>query len=103
MSLGVRVQPLHSPNLCCLSWLQDAREADRPALGSHLAPLLTITRSYLDGVSAHAHEIGMTLFEAFLSVEERFQRGSEATEQEIIDDLRQAWLDLLALPVLLAL
>lgn len=33
----------------------------------------------------------MTLFEAFLSVEERFQRGSEATEQEIIDDLRQAW------------
>ena len=75
-------------SICCI---QDAREADRPALASHLKPLLDITRSYLDGVSAHAHEIGMSLFEAFLSVEERFQRGSEATEQEIIDELRQAW------------
>ena len=70
--------------------IQDVREADRPALASHLTPLLDITRSYLDGVSAHAHGVGMSLFEAFLSVEERFQRGSEATEQEIIDELRQA-------------
>lgn len=102
VSIGGEVQSLHPPNLCCLNWLQDAREADRPALASHLAPLLTITRSYLDGVSAHANEIGMTLFEAFLSVEERFQRGSEATEQEIIDDLRQARPMLVALPLLFA-
>ena len=82
--------------------IQDAREADRPALGSHLTPLLDITRSYLDGVSAHAHEIGMSLFEAFLNVEESFQRGSEATEQEIIDELRQACTLLLPLSVLLS-
>ena len=82
--------------LILLSWFlpfaQDAREADRPALASHLTPLISITRSYLDGASAYAHEIGMSLFEAFLNVEERFQRGSEATEQEIIDELRQVCL-----------
>lgn len=38
----------------------------------------------------------MSLFEAFLHVEERFQRGSEATEQEIIDELRQACFALFA-------
>ena len=43
----------------------------------------------------------MSLFEAFLNVEERFQRGSEATEQEIIDELRQAWILLSALSLLL--
>lgn len=80
---------------------QDVREAERPALASHLTPLLDITRSYLDGVSAHAQEIGMSLFEAFLNVEERFQRGSEATEQEIIDELRQARTVLSALELLL--
>lgn len=76
--------------LSFLPFAQDIREADRPALASHLGPLISITRSYLDGASAYAHEIGMSLFEAFLNVEERFQRGSEATEQEIIDELRQA-------------
>lgn len=38
----------------------------------------------------------MSLFEEFLHVEERFQRGSEATEQEIIDELRQACFALFA-------
>ena len=50
---------------------------------------MDITISHLEGSTAYARQIGMTLFEAFLNVEERFQRGTEATEQEIIDELRQ--------------
>ena len=69
--------------------LQDMKESDRPALTGHLKALTDITTSHLEGATSYARQIGMSLFETFLDVEERFQRGTEATEQEIIDDLRQ--------------
>ena len=69
--------------------MQDIKEADRAALTGHLKALTDITTSHREGSVAYARQIGMGLFEAFLDVEERFQRGTEATEQEIIDELRQ--------------
>lgn len=69
--------------------VQAASEAERPALQSHLQPLLDITTTHLDGTAAYARQVGTELFSAFLEVEELFQRGSDATEQEIIDELRQ--------------
>ena len=69
--------------------VQAASEAERPALQSHLQPLLGITTTHLDGTAAYARQVGTELFSAFLEVEELFQRGSDATEQEIIDELRQ--------------
>ena len=69
--------------------LYSVKEGDRPALVSHLKALTDITMAHLEGSSAYSRHIGMGLFEAFLTVEERFQRGTEATEQEIIDELRQ--------------
>lgn len=71
-----------------VSTVQAASEAERPALQSHLQPLLDITATHLDGTAAYARQIGNELFTAFLDVEELFQRGSDATEQEIIDELR---------------
>jgi len=69
--------------------VQGVKEADRAALAGHLKALMDITTCHLDGGIAYARQIVMSLFEAFLDVEERFQRGTEATEQEIIDELRQ--------------
>ena len=69
--------------------MQAASEADKPALQSHLTPLLNITTDHLDGTAAYARQIGQELFKAFLDVEELFQHGRDATEQEIIDELRQ--------------
>ena len=36
-------------------------------------------------------QVCMELMEEFLRVEERFQRLSEATEQEVIDSMLQVW------------
>ena len=69
--------------------VQEVKEADRAALTGHLKALTDITTSHQEGGTAYARLIGMSLFEDFLDVEERFQRGTEATEQEIIDELRQ--------------
>lgn len=69
--------------------VQEVKEADRAALTGHLKALTNITTSHQEGGTAYARLIGMSLFEDFLDVEERFQRGTEATEQEIIDELRQ--------------
>ena len=69
--------------------LQEVKEGDRPALISHLKALTDITTAHLEGAGAYSRQIGMSLFQKFLDVEERFQRGTEATEQEIIDELRQ--------------
>ena len=69
--------------------VQEVKEADRAALTGHLKGLTDITTSHQEGGTAYARLIGMSLFEDFLDVEERFQRGIEATEQEIIDELRQ--------------
>lgn len=81
--------------------MQGVKEADRAALAGHLKALIDITTCHLDGGIAYARQIGMSLFEAFLDVEERFQRGTEATEQEIIDELRQvSKLDCLGLVLL---
>lgn len=81
--------------------MQGVKEADRAALAGHLKALTDITTCHLDGGIAYARQIGMSLFEAFLDVEERFQRGTEATEQEIIDELRQvSKLDCLGLVLL---
>ncbi len=81
--------------------MQGVKEADRAALAGHLKALMDITTCHLDGSIAYARQIGMSLFEAFLDVEERFQRGTEATEQEIIDELRQvSKLDCLGLVLL---
>lgn len=69
--------------------MQAASEADKPALQSHLTPLLNITTDHLEGTAAYARQIGHQLFGAFLDVEELFQHGRDATEQETIDELRQ--------------
>ena len=75
--------------------MQAASETERPALQSHLTPLLDITNAHLDGTAAYARQIGNELFTAFLEVEELFQKGSDATEQEIIDELRHVRKNLL--------
>ena len=77
--------------------VQAASEAERPALQSHLQPLLDITTTHLDGTAAYARQVGTQLFSAFLEVEELFQRGSDATDQEIVDhdELRQVQNDIL--------
>lgn len=46
--------------------------------------------AHADGKEAYARGIATELLEDFLAVEERFAAAREATEQEVIDSLRQA-------------
>lgn len=66
-------------------------QQDRTALKSALEPLQKILQEHRGGRDAYARQVCMELMEEFLRVEERFQRLSEATEQEVIDSMRQVF------------
>ena len=69
--------------------LQEARPGDKAALNAQCEPLLTVAEAHADGKESFARSIATELFSDFLSVEERFAANKEATEQEVIDSLRQ--------------
>lgn len=69
--------------------MQEARHGDKAALNAQCEPLLTVAEAHADGKESFARSIATELFSDFLSVEERFAANKEATEQEVIDSLRQ--------------
>lgn len=69
--------------------MQEARPGDKAALNAQCEPLLTVAEAHADGKESFARSIATELFSDFLSVEERFAANKEATEQEVIDSLRQ--------------
>lgn len=50
-----------------------------------------MAEAHAEGKESFARSIATELFSDFLSVEERFAANKEATEQEVIDSLRQVW------------
>ena len=50
---------------------------------------MAVAAAHADGKEAYARGIATELLEDFLAVEERFGAAREATEQEVIDSLRQ--------------
>ena len=77
--------------------VQEARHGDKAALNAQCEPLLTVAEAHADGKESFARSIATELFSDFLSVEERFAANKEATEQEVIDSLRQVGTQLHAL------
>jgi len=69
--------------------LQDAKPGDKQLLNAQCEPLLMVAEAHADGKESFARSIATELFSDFLSVEERFAANKEATEQEVIDSLRQ--------------
>lgn len=67
--------------------MQGASETERSALSAAIAPLQALAARHVDGPAAYALDVAAQLVEAFLATEERFNCG--ATEQEVIDSLRQ--------------
>ena len=72
--------------------MQDAKPGDKQLLNSQCEPLLTVAEAHAEGKESFARSIATELFSDFLSVEERFAANKEATEQEVIDSLRQVTL-----------
>jgi len=70
--------------------LDDAEPIDRTGLLSILDPLMALAKQHLDGRESYAQKVAAELIEEFLTVEEKFESGGRLTEQEIIDELRQA-------------
>ena len=77
---------------------QNTKPADRSALNAQCEPLLAVAEAHAEGKEAFARSIATELFSDFLSVEERFAANKEATEQEVIDQLRQVILHIVLLP-----
>jgi acetyl-CoA carboxylase/biotin carboxylase 1 len=77
------------PRLTDCALLQDAKSGDKAALSAQCEPLLAVAEAHADGKEAFARSIATELFSDYLSVEERFASNKEATEQEVIDSLRQ--------------
>ena len=50
---------------------------------------MAVAAAHADGKESYARGIATELLEDFLAVEERFAAAREATEQEVIDSLRQ--------------
>ncbi|CAK0731625.1 hypothetical protein CVIRNUC_000020 [Coccomyxa viridis] len=73
------------------SAIEEARHGDKAALNAQCEPLLTVAEAHADGKESFARSIATELFSDFLSVEERFAANKEATEQEVIDSLRQVY------------
>ena len=71
------------------AFAQDAKAGDRGALAGQCEPLLAVAEAHAEGKEAFARSIATELFSDYLSVEERFAANKEATEQEVIDSLRQ--------------
>jgi acetyl-CoA carboxylase/biotin carboxylase 1 len=78
---------------------QEAKPGDRGALAAQLEPLLAVAEAHAEGKEAFARSIATELFSDYLSVEERFAANKEATEQEVIDSLRQVPAPLLPGPL----
>ena len=68
---------------------QAAKPAERGALAQQAEALVAVAAAHADGKEAYARGIATELLEDFLAVEERFAAAREATEQEVIDSLRQ--------------
>ena len=68
---------------------QSADPTDRGALAATLEPLQGVARAHRGGPEEYARRVALELLEAFLAVEEQFQTAGSATEQEVIDALRQ--------------
>jgi acetyl-CoA carboxylase/biotin carboxylase 1 len=86
--------PATRPPPTALSWRshrgpQAAPEDERAALAGLLEPLQEACRAHAGGKQGYARSLCTRLMEAFLAVEERFETGGRATEQEVIDSLRQ--------------
>ena len=79
-------QPCATAVLC---GSQDTKPAERSPLSAQCEPLLAVAEAHAEGKEAFARSIATELFSDFLSVEERFAANKEATEQEVIDQLRQ--------------
>lgn len=77
---------------------QNTKLADRSALSAQCEPLLAVAEAHAEGKEAFARSIATELFSDFLSVEERFAANKEATEQEVIDQLRQVILHIVLPP-----
>lgn len=87
--------------LCFLVCPQNTKPMDRSALRAQCEPLLAVAEAHAEGKEAFARSIATELFSDFLSVEERFAANKEATEQEVIDELRQVRLQIKYLPKLM--
>lgn len=68
---------------------QAAKLAERGALAQQAEALVAVAAAHADGKESYARGIATELLEDFLAVEERFAAAREATEQEVIDSLRQ--------------
>ncbi|EIE18073.1 hypothetical protein COCSUDRAFT_26470 [Coccomyxa subellipsoidea C-169] len=71
--------------------IENTKPVDRAALSAQCEPLLAVAEAHAEGKEAFARSIATELFSDFLSVEERFAANKEATEQEVIDQLRQVY------------
>lgn len=65
---------------------------ERAGLEVVLEPLRQVAASHAGGKEAFARTVVSNLLETFLQVEEQFEGGGKATEQEIIDTLRRSHL-----------
>lgn len=65
---------------------------ERAGLDAVLEPLRQVAASHADGKESFARTVVSDLLETFLRVEEQFEGGGKATEQEIIDTLRRSHL-----------
>ena len=54
-----------------------------------LEPLQAVAQQHKGGQEEYARKVATGLLESFLLVEEHFQSSGAATEQEVIDALRQ--------------
>ena len=68
---------------------QSAPEIEQSALQSLLEGLMGVCKRFEEGKEAYARSICSDLLTSFLAIEERFSVDQEATEQEVIDALRQ--------------
>lgn len=76
-------------NILLMFDTQASPVADSAALHATLEPLTKLVAAHAGGKEGYARGIALQLFEDFLAVEEQFQTGGAATEQEVIDTLRQ--------------
>ena len=69
--------------------MQAAPRGEKASLESTLEPLVRVAEAHCEGKEAFARAVATELFKDFLAVEERFAVDKEATEQEVIDSMRQ--------------
>lgn len=70
--------------------MQAAPVMDRAALEIQVEMLVRVAKAHETSKETYARSIATELFEDFLAIEERFAAIKDATEQEVIDSMRQA-------------